>query len=409
MQLRDYQIDALKKIKNKCIVRGDVGSGKSLTSLSYYYLLQNGSMKYLRGGEYKEMKNPQDLYIITTAKKRNDKEWDKELSVFKMSSDPEKNHYKNKVIVDSWNNIKKYVNVTNSYFIFDEQRLVGTGAWVKAFYKISKNNQWILLSGTPGDEYKDYVPVLIANGYFRSMKEFEYNHVIFNRYVKYKQIDRYMNTRILDKMIDDIEVKMKYVGKAKLHHIDIMCQYDRQKYVSVGKFRWDPYENAPIKTKAKLCYLWRRITNEDISRQMELYKLHNKHPKLIVFYNHQYERDILINMRFSENTIVAEYNSNCHDEIPNSDKWIYFVQYTAGCEGWNCIETDATVFYSQSYSYKQTHQASGRINRMNTPYEDLYYYHFRSMSPIDLGIYVCLKNKKQFNETRFLKKKSIDI
>ena len=326
-----------------------------------------------------------------------------------MSSNPDDNYYSNEVIVDSWNNIKKYVDKFRGFFIFDEQRLVGNGTWVKTFYKIARRNKWILLSATPGDEYKDYVPVLIANGYFKNLYQFEYNHVIFNRYVKYKQIDRYINTDILDKMIEEIEVPMEYQGVAELHHIDIVCDFDRKKYATVGKTRWDPYNNEPIKTKAKLCYLWRRISNEDISRQLELLKLHNKYPKMIVFYNHQYERDILMNLEYQENTIIAEYNSNSHDDIPNSDKWIYLVQYAAGCEGWNCIETDVTVFYSQSYSYKQTHQASGRINRMNTPYKDLYYYYFKSLSPIDLGISLCLKNKKQFNETRFISKSGIDI
>ena len=409
IKLRNYQLKALKKIKNGNILRGDVGSGKSLTSLAYYYLMQGGSLAYLKGGKYKYLNNPQNLYIITTAKKRNDKEWEKELSHFKMSSNPDDNYYSNEVIVDSWNNIKKYVDVSRSFFIFDEQRLVGNGTWVKTFYKIARRNKWILLSATPGDEYKDYVPILIANGYFKNLYQFEYNHVIFNRYVKYKQIDRYINIDILDRMIEEIEVPMEYQGAAELHHIDIICDFDRKKYATVGKTRWDPYNNEPIKTKAKLCYLWRRISNEDTSRQLELLKLHNKHPKLIVFYNHQYERDILMNLEYQENTIIAEYNSNSHDDIPNSDKWIYLVQYTAGCEGWNCIETDVTVFYSQSYSYKQTHQASGRINRMNTPYKDLYYYHFKSLSPIDLGISLCLKNKKQFNETRFISKSGIDI
>lgn len=105
------------------------------------------------GGEHGELcthdRTP-DLCIITTARKRDTGEWDEELAHFYMSTDPEHDIYEHKVVVDSWNNIGKYVGVKNAFFIFDEQRVVGKGAWVKSFYKITQNNEWILLSATPG-------------------------------------------------------------------------------------------------------------------------------------------------------------------------------------------------------------------------------------------------------------------
>ena len=49
MELRDYQLEAIGKMKNGCILNGGVGSGKSLTSLSYYYLQNGGSFEFLSG------------------------------------------------------------------------------------------------------------------------------------------------------------------------------------------------------------------------------------------------------------------------------------------------------------------------------------------------------------------------
>ena len=83
MELRDYQLEAIGKMKNGCILNGGVGSGKSLTSLSYYYLQNGGSLEFLSGKDYIPMPNPpKDLYIITTARKRDTFEWDGELSHF---------------------------------------------------------------------------------------------------------------------------------------------------------------------------------------------------------------------------------------------------------------------------------------------------------------------------------------
>ena len=399
--LYDYQMDAVKKMTNGCILNGGVGSGKSRTGLYYYFKEQGGSIN----PDYVPMKHkPKDLYIITTARKRDDLEWEGELVPFLLSTHPDQNvFYGNKVVVDSWNNIKKYSDISGAFFIFDEQRVVGSGAWVKSFLKIARGNDWILLSATPGDTWSDYIPVFIANGFYKNKSEFLREHVVYSRFSKYPKIDRYLNTGRLVRLRDRILVDMDFTRHTIPHHEDVYCRYDISKYKDAIKTRWDPYKNEPIQQASGLCYILRRVVNEDESRQQALLEIFEQHPKMIVFYNFDYELDILKGIYYGNNCEIAEWNGHAHQPIPQSERWVYLVQYTAGCEGWNCVRTDTIVFYSQNYSYKVMEQASGRIDRLNTPFRDLYYYHLKSRSGIDLAISKALKEKKQFNERKFVK------
>ena len=399
--LYDYQMDAVKKMTNGCILNGGVGSGKSRTGLYYYFKEQGGSIN----PDYVPMKHkPKDLYIITTARKRDDLEWEGELVPFLLSTHPDQNvFYGNKVVVDSWNNIKKYSDISGAFFIFDEQRVVGSGAWVKSFLKIARGNDWILLSATPGDTWSDYIPVFIANGFYKNKSEFLREHVVYSRFSKYPKIDRYLNTGRLVRLRNKILVDMDFTRHTIPHHEDVYCRYDISKYKDAIKTRWDPYKNEPIQQASGLCYILRRVVNEDESRQRALLEIFEKHPKMIVFYNFDYELDILKGIYYGNNCEIAEWNGHAHNPIPQSERWVYLVQYTAGCEGWNCVKTDTIVFYSQNYSYKVMEQASGRIDRLNTPFRDLYYYHLKSRSGIDLAISKALKEKKQFNERKFVK------
>lgn len=400
ISLFDYQLDAVSRMQNGCILCGGVGSGKSRTSLAYYYKEQGG---VLGTKNYVRMKNPKDLYIITTARKRDTLEWEGELSYFLLSTNPKVNGYKNRVIVDSWNNIQKYKNVTDSFFIFDEQRVVGSGVWVKSFLKIAKSNDWILLSATPGDTWQDYIPVFIANGFYRNRTEFCNEHIVYSRFSKFPKIDRYINTGRLIRLRDRILVDMDFKRETIAHHEDIIVQYDISKYKETMRDRWDPYNNEPIANASGLCYVLRKIVNSDESRQIALMDILESRPRVIVFYNFDYELDILMNLAYGKGVEVAQWNGHKHQPIPDSDKWVYLVQYNAGAEGWNCIKTDTIVFYSQNYSYKVMQQSAGRIDRLNTPYTDLYYYHLKSHSSIDLAISKALRDKKKFNETRWVK------
>lgn len=404
ISLRDYQLDAIDRMKNGCILVGGVGSGKSRTSLGYYYKEQGG---VLGANKYVKMKNPKDLYIITTARKRDTKEWEGELVPFFLTTHSECSFYKNKVVVDSWNNIQKYKDVKNAFFIFDEQRVVGYGAWSKSFIKIAKSNDWILLSATPGDTWSDYIPVFIANGFYRTKTQFMDEHVVWSRFSKYPKIDRYVNTGRLIRLRDRILVEMDFKRETVSHHEDVFVKYDISMYKDVGKFRWNPYKKEPILNASELCYIWRRIVNSDDSRQVALLEIFEKHPKMIVFYNFDYELDILKGLYYGEDVEVAEWNGHKHQPIPESDSWVYLVQYTAGAEGWNCIKTDTIVFYSQNYSYKVMQQAAGRIDRLNTPFRELWYYHLKTRSGIDLAISRALREKKNFNEGRYVQRSNM--
>ena len=402
ISLRDYQLDAVNRMMNGCILCGGVGSGKSRTALAYYYK-ENGGV--LGTNEYVPMNDVDlpDLYIITTARKRDTAEWEGELSPFLLSSHPEVNLYRNHVVIDSWNNISKYSSVTDAFFIFDEQRVVGSGAWVKAFLKIAKSNKWILLSATPGDTWEDYIPVFVANGFYKNRTAFKEEHMVI-RWVngKYPKIERYMGVGKLMLLRNRILIDMDFKRQTISHHEDINVKYDISKYKEVGRTRWNPYKNEPIVNASELCYVWRRIVNSDDSRQTAVLELFERHPKMIVFYMFDYELNILKNLHYGEGVQVAEWNGHKHEPIPSSDKWVYLVQYAAGAEGWNCISTDTIVFYSQNYSYKVMQQSAGRIDRLNTPFSNLYYYHLKSYAPIDIAIARALKEKKTFNETKYV-------
>lgn len=403
LKLFDYQLEAIYKLKTGSILCGGVGSGKSLTSLGYYYLQQGGSRSFLMGDEYVKMENPKDLYIITTARKRDTLEWEGEMRYYLLSTNSKINLYKNQtVIVDSWNNIKKYSNIKNAFFIFDEQRVVGYGEWSKTFIKIAKVNDWILLSATPGQKWEDYIPVFIANGFYKNKTEFVYEHIVYSRYIKYK-IDRYLNVRRLIRLREKILVDMDFARNTTAHHKDVYCSYDVATYKDLFKYRWDIYKDEPMQNAASLCYVARRLVNSDKSRQEALLKILKNCPRAIIFYNFDYELDILKSIDYDNDVEIGEWNGHKHQPIPDSNKWIYLVQYTAGAEGWNCIKTDTIIFYSQNYSYRIMEQSAGRIDRLNTPYKDLYYYHLKSRSGIDLAISKALRQKEKFSERKFIK------
>lgn len=400
ISLYNYQLEAISRMKNGCILCGGVGSGKSRTSLAYYYKENGGELGTDR---YVRMKNPRDLYIITTARKRDDLEWEGEMTIFLLSTNPEVNAYENKVVVDSWNNIKKYKDVHGAFFIFDEQKVVGSGVWVKTFLNITRKNEWILLSATPGDTWTDYIPVFVANSFYKNKTEFAREHIVYSRFTKYPKIDRYIGTGKLIRLRNSILVDMNFTRHTVSHHEEVYVRYDIDKYKDAGKNRWDPYKNEPIKDASGLCYVWRRIVNSDESRQVAVLELFEKHPKMIVFYNFNYELDILKEVFGGiQGVEVAEWNGHKHQPTPCGKNWVYLVQYTAGAEGWNCITTDTIVFYSQNYSYKIMQQSAGRIDRLNTPFTDLYYYHLKSRSGIDLAIGRALREKRNFSERKYV-------
>lgn len=426
VQLRDYQYDALIKMRNGCILNGGVGTGKSRTSLAYFYILNGGEVNT---PEYVKMKaKPKDLYIITTALKRDKFEWELELINFQMDIDTSNNRYKHKIIIDSWNNIKKYTDVNDAFFIFDEQRLVGYGTWAKSFLKIAAQNQWILLTATPGDGWSDYMTVFIANGWYRNKTDFERKHAVWSRYSKFPKIERWINEGRLIQLRNYILVDMVMVRTTQQHHEYITVDYDRVLYSTTATKRWNPYTDLPIENASEFCYILRKIVNSDPSRLYALMDILKKKTKAIIFYNFDYELELLRRLFGDTHKITeknankqdpitkddipwlhivderiakAEWNGHKHEDIPKSDYWVYLVQYAAGSEGWNCITTDTIIFYSQNYSYRVVTQASGRTDRMNTPFIDLYYYHLRSNSKIDLAIRDAQKRKKKFNEKGF--------
>lgn len=376
-ELQPHQKTALRLLHNGAILWGGVGSGKSRVAIAYYL----------------EHEAPKDLYVITTAKKRDALDWTGEAA--RKSIGPPV------LTVDSWNNIEKYAGVKDSFFIFDEQRLVGKGAWVKAFLKIAKHNNWIMLTATPGDTWMDYIPVFIANGFYKNRTEFIREHVVYRPFAKYPAVDHYVGLNRLVRHRLAVLVHMPYTKQTRRHAKTERVEYDVDLLEQAIKNRWHIYENRPMRDIAELFIVGRRIVNSDPSRAAVIRRLLKEYPKLIVFYNFDFELEILRGIGAKAEAVFAEYNGHKHEEIPEAAQWLYAVQYMAGAEGWNCIETNAMAFFSMTYSYKMWEQAHGRIDRMNTPYLDLYYHVLRSNSVIDRVIWQSLKAKKSFNVKGF--------
>lgn len=403
--LEPEQRDAVNRMHNGCILCGGTGSGKSVTGIAYYIRsVCNGNW-----GSKPSMKTPQNLYIITTAMKRDRFEWDGDLGLFGLSRDVDLCLYPVTVVVDSWNNIGKYKDVAGAFFIFDEQRVVGSGPWAKAFQAIAKKNQWILLSATPGDTWSDYVQIFIANGFYRNKTEFERRHVIWSRFAKYPKPAGYLEHAYLMSLRERILVDMDYVKSTERHEYHQLVPYDWQLYKRVIKTRKNPWTGEPIVNISELCSILHKVSNTHPQRVEEIKKLVRQHGRCIIFYNFNYELEILKAMCRDMGVIFAEWNGHVHESIPDSCDWVYLVQYAAGAEGWNCTSCNTVIFYSLSYSWRAMEQAAGRIDRRNTPFKDLYYYYFRSSSPIDLAINKALKKKENFNKSRYFSKLGLNL
>lgn len=384
IDLYPHQEEALNKLSNGKILWGGVGTGKSRVAVSYY--LKN--------------ERPKDVYVITTAKKRDSLDWHGEFAKGGVGTRPDST-CEGVLTVDSWNNIHKYTEVKDAFFIFDEQRLVGAGKWSKSFIKIAKSNHWILLTATPGDNWLDYIPVFIANGFYKNRTEFKREHVVYNTFTKFPKVDRYIAVSKLVRLRNQILVEMPYKKHTVRKFTYLDCEYDQDLFDKAFRDRWHVFEERPLRDVAELFLVMRKIVNSDPSRLERVRTLLEYHPKLIVFYNFDYELEILRGL--GSDTTVAEWNGHKHEGIPETSSWVYLVQYMAGSEGWNCVDTDTTVFYSLTYSYKNWHQAQGRIDRLNTPFNELNYYVLKSNSMIDHAIFKSLKNKKSFNESSFIR------
>lgn len=406
-----HQYLAVDKMHNGCILVGGVGSGKSRTALLYFTKnvvglgridvnVKNGQYVYEYNVDMRELKEPIKLYIITTARKRDTCDWEQEAIPFGLFGYKFDNV---EIHVDSWNNIKKYVNVDNAFFIFDEQRVVGYGTWTKSFIKITKNNKWILLSATPGDNWSDYIPVFIANGFYKNKTEFVSRHAVYSRFSKYPKIERYVEEQRLERLRRQILVEMDFKRDTVCLKETIVSSYDKDKYKIIMKDRWNPDTNEPFKDANEVCIALRKLVNTDPDKIVKFKSLMRDHAKAVVFYNFNVELELLRKACDDIGLLYAEWNGHKHEPVPNEDHWAYLVQYNAGAEGWNCITTDTMIFYSQTYSYKTMEQARGRIDRANTPFKVLHYYHMRTNSSIDRAIEMAIHRKKTFNEKAFLK------
>lgn len=300
-------------------------------------------------------------------------------------------------IVDSWNNIKKYDHCSQSVFLFDEAKQTGYGAWGKSFIKIAKNNKWIVMSATPADNFIHYMPTFVAHGFYRNKTDFYDQHVEFDKYAKYPKIKTIHGTARLEKLRKSITVVMEMPRHTKRHYRELVCDFDYELLKAIQTTHWNGYTEAPIETPSEMTQLLRRVVAIDPDRMKQARQVMKAVPRLIIFYNYNYELEILEHICEDIDKEYTSWNGKHHDLIPTSKQWIYLVQYNAS-EGWECITTDSMMFYSPNYSWRAFEQCCGRIDRMNTKYTDLYYYSLISKSKIDKDVIKANKEKRNFNE-----------
>lgn len=379
-ELLSHQEEVLPKLSSGKVLVGGTGSGKSITALAYFTGLSTET----------------PIYVITTAKKRDGGEW---------WDDAMKMSLRNPMYVDSWNNIGKYTDINNAFFIFDEQRIVGKGAWVNHFFTIARQqNHWLLLSATPADTWVDLAPLFIANGFYANRTQFDREHVRYVRFAKFPKIDGYLDTPLLEYYRDKLYVEMPFQRSTTrvehFHSVDFNVEEQRKLFTD----RWNFHENKPLKDAGEMMRLLRRSTNSDPSRYEKVKEIMRENPRVIIFYNHNYELEILRCLMTDMDIPLAEWNGHVHQDIPQGPRWVYIVQYQAGAESWNCITTDTIIFYSLPYSYRNLKQAMGRIDRLNTTYVVLHYHILKSKSIIDRAIWRALNVKKNFQASAFKKR-----
>jgi len=218
---------------------------------------------------------------------------------------------------------------------------------------------------------------------------------------------------------------MPYQRHTTRHLHDIKVEYDKELVDKAVKHKWHVYENRPLTTGAELWRVVKRVVYSDATRLTAVRSLIQEHPKLIVFYNYDFELEILRKLgetgapsqktepsssstsnakgTGANSVAMAEWNGHKHEEIPKTDSWVYLVQYVAGAEAWETTETDAMVFYSLPHSYKNWHQSFGRIDRITTKFKDLHYYTLFAGTYYERSIRNSLRAKRSFNESAFSK------
>lgn len=393
---RPHQRDAIRKISNGNVVVGATGSGKSLVGLVYYYTnILEGSVEPFR----KPTKSV-SLYIITTATKRDSLDWNSECAEFALSTNQEASVNGIKVVIDSWNNIKKYKDIRGGFFLFDEQKTTGYKRWSKIFIRIAKNNRWILITATPSDRWMDLLSVFIANGFYKNKRDFVNQHVTYNPYVKYPSITGYRNVNKLRILKKRIFVIIDYQSPSIIENKVISVDYDVDALTQIEKTEWNPFTDSPIINLSEFASVLRRSLNSHPSRINEAIRIRNTVKKLIVFYNFNFELEIL--KHGYSGIKIGELNGHRHDALPVGSDWVYLVQYNSGNEAWECFTTNHMLFYSLNYSFRIMTQAKGRINRLTSGFNYMYYYYLVSNHWLDKGIQKALNKKRDFNNKEIL-------
>lgn len=394
--LYKLQEKILNKSKENYLFHLGTGTGKTIIALHHY-------IKY---------SYPLDLIIIAPAVKVKEGGWDREIKFVFNELGLEMPKYE----VVSYSKLKKYV-AKKGHYIFDECHYIKNSTSLRG--KISKElvkkyaTCFSLLSATPASKWEEWCNYFILWGICKNKTEFYKRYVVMGRQrygsIEFNTVVGYQNTELLKEHIKRRTSK-KYTVNDMVEMPDLIEQYIEFKcsseYKKIKNDRIMESNGSIIKldTISKLYSTLRQQANiTDKLEYLEYIINSNEEDNVLIFYNFNYEKDMIINYLKSKkikvdyiiNGVTKNYPIKENFELINNT--VTLVQIQAGGTGIELTYINKVVYFSPTYSYQDYIQSIGRAYR-NGQENKVLVYKFKVLNSIETDIWECLERKEDFNE-----------